>query len=82
MAQWAVGQLWNIYNMKNPDTSRQVLLQVAIRDATSLPWQAVHNAYAASMHEVEDGNLTWGDSTQWALNRLSASQIAIMIHKS
>ena len=52
MAQWAVGQLSNIYNMKNPDTSRQALLQVilAIRDATSLPWPAVRNAWAASMH--------------------------------
>ena len=29
------------------------------------------------MHEVEDGLLTWGDSTQWAINRLSASQAAM-----
>ena len=80
MAQWAVGQLSNVYSMKNPDTSRQALLQVilAIRDATSPPWPAVHNAWAASMHEVENGTLTWGNSTQWALNRLSASQIAVM----
>ena len=66
--------------MKNPDTSRQALLQVilAIRDATSLPLPAVRNAWAASMHEVEDGTLTWGNSTQLALNRLSASQITVM----
>ena len=80
MAQWVVGQLSNVYSMKNPDTSRQALLQVilVIRDATSLPWPAVRNAWAASMHEVENGTLTWGNSTQWALNRLSASQIAVM----
>ena len=80
MAQWAVGQLSNIYNIKNPDTSCQALLQVilAIRDATSLPWPAIHNAWAASMHEVGDGTLSWGNSTQWALNRHSASQIAVM----
>ena len=80
MAQWAVGQLSNIYNMKNPDTLRQALLQVilAIKDATSLPWPAVRNPWAASMHEVEDDTLTWGNSTQWALNRLSVSQIAVM----
>ena len=80
MAQWAVGQLSNIYNMKNPDTSHQALLQVilAIRDATSLPWPAVRNAWAASMHEVKDGTFMWGNSTQWALNLLRASQIAVM----
>ena len=29
------------------------------------------------MHEVEEGLLTWRDAIQWALNRLSASQIAM-----
>ena len=46
-------------------------------DATSLPWQAVRSAWATSMHELEEGSLTWADATQWALNRLSASQIAM-----
>ena len=80
MAQWAVGQLSNIYNMKTLDTSRQALLQVilAIKDATSIPWPAVRNAWEASMHEVDDGTLMWGNSAQWALNCLSASQIAVM----
>ena len=29
------------------------------------------------MHEVEQGSLQWADATQWALNRLSTSQIAM-----
>ena len=49
-----------------------------IRDASSIPWPAVREAYASSMHEVEEGRLTWGDATQWALNRLSASQVALV----
>ena len=30
------------------------------------------------MHELEEGNLSWADSTQWALNRLSASQVSLV----
>ena len=37
----------------------------------------VRDAWAHSMHDVEEGRLTWADSTQWAINRLSASQIAM-----
>ena len=29
------------------------------------------------MHEIEQGSLQWADATQWALNRLSTSQIAM-----
>ena len=32
----------------------------------------------SSMHELEEGNLAWSDSTQWALNRLSASQVSLI----
>ena len=79
LTQWVVGQLSNVYQIKDPNISKQALLQVilAMKDATSLPWQVVRSAWATSMHEVEEGRLTWGDATQWALNRLSASQIAM-----
>ena len=79
LTQWVVGQLSNVYQIKDPNVSKQALLQVilAMKDATSLPWQAVRGAWATSMHEVEEGRLAWGDATQWALNRLSASQIAM-----
>ena len=65
-------QLSNVYQIKDRNTSKQALLQVimVMKDATSLPWQAVRSAWATSMHEVEEGQLTWGDATQWALNRL------------
>ena len=77
--EWAAGQLTNIFHMQNPDTVKKALLQtiLALKDATSLPWPAVRAAYGTSMHEVELGNLAWGDQMQWAINRLSASQIAM-----
>ena len=75
LTQWVVGQLSNVYQIKDPYISKQALLQVimVMKDATSLPWQDVRSAWATSMHEVEEGRLTWGDATQWALNCLSAS---------
>ena len=79
LSQWAVGQLTNVHQIQDPTILRQALLQVilALRDATSLPWQAVRDAWSHSMHDIEEGRLTWADSTQWAINRLSASQIAM-----
>ena len=39
--RWITGQLTNIYHMKDLTTARHALLQVilAMKDATSLPWQ-------------------------------------------
>ena len=77
MAQWVSGQLTNVYNIQDPILLKQVLLQVITRDATTLPWQAVKNACATSMHEIEDGSLQWSNTTQWSLNRISGSQLAM-----
>ena len=80
MPQWVAGQLTNILHMQDPLISKQALTQVvcAMKDAVSLPFTAVKNAWACSMHELEEGNLSWADSTQWALNRLSASQVSLV----
>ena len=77
--QWVSGQLTNIYNIQDPNLAKQALLQVIMstRDAASLPWPVVRNAWAVSMHEVEEGSLDWSQTTQWSLNRLSASQLAM-----
>ena len=50
----------------------QVLTQVALslKDAASLPWTTVR---AASMTQVSRAN-----ETQWSLNRIGASQVAIL----
>ena len=79
MPQWVSGQLTNIYNMHDSTMVKQALLQVilATRDATSLPWPTVRNAWATSMHELEEGSLKWSDTTQWSLNCLSTSQMAM-----
>ena len=79
LPQWVVGQLSNIFYMKDPTTAKHALLQVilAMKDATSLPWPAVRGTWATSMHDLEVGHLGWQDTTQWAINRLSTSQISM-----
>ena len=79
LPQWIPGQLSNIYAISDPTLSKQALLQVifAMRDAVSLLWPAVRAAWASSMHQMEEGHLSLADSTQWAINRLSASQVAL-----
>ena len=59
---------------------RQLLTQVALSltDAASLPWTAVRAAWAASMTQVEEGRLLWANETQWSLNRIGASQVAVL----
>ena len=76
VTEWAVGQLSNVCHT---NLARQALLQVilALRDTTSLPWEAVRSAWGNSMHQIEQGSLSWEDNVQWSLNRLSASQIAL-----
>ena len=80
LSQWVVGQLTNIHQMQDMVMLKQALMQVilAAKDATSLPWSTVRSAWATSMHEVEQGTLSWADTTQWAINRLSASQVAMV----
>ena len=46
-------------------------------EVLSLPWQAVRAAWAVSMTDIEEGRLSWADSTQWSLNRISNSQLAV-----
>ena len=41
------------------------------------PMPAVSAAWASSLHQIEEGDLTWPNATQWAINRLSASQVAL-----
>ena len=80
LQQWAAGQLSNVLQIQDDTLLRQVLTQVtlALRDAVALPWPAVRSAWAVSMTEVEEGRLAWDDTTQWALNRVSSSQIAVL----
>ena len=43
----------------------------------SLPWPTVRAAWVSTMHQVEEGHLSWAYSTQFAINRLSPSQAAV-----
>ena len=75
LPQWVVGQLMNIHQMQDMVTLKHALMQVilAAKDATSLPWSTVRPAWATSMHQVEQGSLSWADTTQWAINSLTGS---------
>ena len=83
MAQLVAGQLSNLYHMSNPSTSRWGLLQIsiAVEDATSLPWTAVRNAWTTSIYEVEEGQLTWDNSTQSVISRLLLQILRLLHHK-
>ena len=80
LPEWAAGQLSNVLQMQDQSTAKNALLQVilALKDAASLPWATVRSAWAISMHEVEQGTLSWHDSMQWSINRLSSSQISLV----
>ena len=66
VSEWAAGQLSNIYLIQDPNLVKHTMLQAiqVLKDATSLPWQAVRTAYTQSMHQVEQGTLSWQDNTQ------------------
>ena len=79
LQQWVAGQLSHALLVEDTTLLRNVLTQIvlAMRDAVSLPWQAVRAAWAISMTEIEEGRLGWADSSQWSLNRISNSQLAV-----
>ena len=79
LAQWASGQIANILLVEDHSLSKNMLIQMAaaMRDAVSLPWPVVRSAWAVSMTDIEEGRLSWADSMQWSLNRISNSQLAM-----
>ena len=80
MAQWVAGQLHNISQVEDPMLMKLMLQQVtlSIRDAVAIPWAAVRAAWGVSMTELEEGRFQWSDQTQWSLNRINSSQIAVL----
>ena len=79
IAQWASGQLANILHVHDSCLQRRMLMQMlyALRDACTLPWAAVRLAYGTSMQQIEEGHLDWANTTDWAFNRMGASNIAM-----
>ena len=59
LPQWVAGQLSNALLIEDTTLLRQVLTQIvlAMREAASLPWQAVRAAWAISMTNIEEGRL-------------------------
>ena len=68
----------NILQVRSYPTQKYMLIQLvyAMKDAAHLPWHAVREAYASSMHDIEEGTLQWSDTIQWSINRLGASRAA------
>ena len=60
--------------------SKQALMQVilTVHAATFIPRRAKRSMWVTSMNKVEQGSLLWADKTQWAINRLSYSQVAML----
>ena len=54
---------------------------LATKDAVSLPWPIVCDAWAVSMHTVEDGRLGWEDTNQWSFNSLGRLRLRYEIVK-
>ena len=73
LPQWVCGQLTNVRQVNDLQTVRAMISQMieSMKDACWMPWHQVREAYAHSMHEMEEGRLTWDDSVQWSLNRLN-----------
>ena len=59
LPKWVVGQLSNIFHMKDSVAAKHALHKVipAMKDATSLPCIGVRSSWATSMHALEEGNL-------------------------
>ena len=80
MAQWVAGQLHNISQVDDLTLVKMMLQQVilSVRDAVAIPWAAVRAAWGVSMTQLEEGRLHWSDQTQWSLNRINSSQVAVL----
>ena len=78
--QWVAGEISNLLQVEDSRIQRYMLLQVrnSMRDAMSLPWSVVRSAFAMSMHEIEEGRLTWADHLTWSMNRMETSQALLL----
>ena len=77
--QFVVGFVQNALDTPHPDTSRRMLTELVemAKLAENLSWPIAWGAFAASMHQLEDQQITWQDSRTLADNRLTYSQAAV-----
>lgn len=65
MSQFVQGYILNI--KKSPQSEkadRLDFLQALMQDADRFPWDLVRNFYAIFLQQVEQGNMTWGSSSE------------------
>ena len=76
MAQWVVGQATNISQVTDITMIKHMLTQLiqTMKDACSLPWPQVREAYGDCMQELEEGRLQWEDTVQWSFSRLNSGR--------
>ena len=78
-SQFVVGFVQNALDTPHPDTSRRMLVELVetAKLAENLSWPIARGAFAASMHQLEEQQITWQDSRTLADNRLTYSQAAV-----
>ena len=61
--QFVVGFVQNALDTPHPDTSRRMLTELVktAKLAENLSWPIARGAFAASMHQLEDQQITWQD---------------------
>ena len=77
--QFIIGFVYNALDTPHADTSCRMVIELVetAKLAENLSWPIAQGAFAASMHQLEDQQITWQDSRTLADNRFTYSQAAI-----
>ena len=77
--QFVIGYVQNTLDTSHQDTSRHMLTELVetAKLAENLSWPIARGTFAASMHQLENQQITWQDSRTLADTRLTYSQAAV-----
>ena len=77
--QFVAGHMANCLQVSDHQVLRSMLTQLmmSMGDAAAMPWSAIRGAWATSMSDIEHNLLSWENQSQWSLNRLSYTRIAM-----
>ena len=78
-AQFVVGFIQNILDVKHQETANRMLVELmeVAKLSENLSWTIARGALAASMHKIEEGQISWLDTRVLSDNRLTYSQAAV-----
>ena len=77
--QFVVGFIQNIMDVNHTETANRMLVELmeVAKLSENLSWTIARGAFAASMHKIEEGQLSWQDTRVLSDNRLTYSQAAV-----